>query len=307
MCDIWKSTKEVELTAEELESHLAEIEQLSVRWVVFSGGEPLMHSDLFRLSALLKSRDIRVSILTTGLLLKRNAAQIVRHVDDVIISMDGPEHVHDQIRRTAGAFSALRRGVSELRDRNPTFPIAARCTIQRANFAHLCETARAARQLGLDSISYLAADLSSEAFNRSKPWDGARQAEVALRPEDIPHLEREIQQLSSEWSGSGFVRESQYKLERIVRHFRAHLGLCEPEAPRCNAPWVSAVVDAEGLVRPCFFHPVIGSLKSHSLLQILNGLEAQRFRLSLRVETNSICRRCVCSLNIRTAASPKPL
>jgi Fe-coproporphyrin III synthase len=298
MCDIWKSTSSAEITLEELESHLADIEQLSVRWVVFSGGEPLMHSDLFRLAALLRSRNIRVSILTTGLLLKRHADQIVKHISDVIVSLDGPEHIHDQIRRTVGAFSALRRGISAIRDLDPAFPITARCTIQRTNFAHLRETASAARQLGLNSISFLAADLSSEAFNRSKPWNEERQAEVALTQEDIQHLERETHQLSREWDGTGFILESRHKLERIIDHFRADLGLCEPEAPRCNAPWVSAVVDADGLVRPCFFHPVIGSLKSHGLLQVLNGFEAQQFRSSLRVETNSICRRCVCSLNL---------
>lgn len=257
-----------------------------------------MHSDLYRLSALLKARNIRVSILSTGLLLKRNAQDIVRHIDEVIVSLDGPEQIHDRIRRTVGAFSMLRQGISDIRDLDPAFPISGRCTIQRTNFANLRETAQAARQLGLDSISFLAADLSSEAFNRAVPWNEARQSEVALTPEDIPQLEREIEQLWSEWSGTGFVRESRHKLDRICRHFRAHLGLCEPEAPRCNAPWVSAVVDAEGLVRPCFFHPVIGSLKSQSLLQVLNGFGAQEFRRSLRVETNPICRRCVCSLNL---------
>jgi hypothetical protein len=159
--------------------------------------------------------------------------------------------------------------------------------------------------LGLTSISYLAADVSSEAFNRPNPWNEGRQTEVALGSEDIPHLELEMQQLSSEWGNTGFVLESPYKLGRITRHFRAHLGLCEPEAPRCNAPWVSAVVDAEGFVRPCFFHPVIGSLKTHTLLQVLNGFEAQQFRGSLRVASNPVCRRCVCSLNLVSGEAPQ--
>ena len=51
MCDIWKLTDAQEISAAELERHLADIERLGVEWVVFTGGEPLMHSDLFRLSA----------------------------------------------------------------------------------------------------------------------------------------------------------------------------------------------------------------------------------------------------------------
>ena len=133
-----------------------------------------MHSDLYRLSELLRARDIRVSILSTGLLLKINANKIVRHLDDVIVSLDGPEQVHDQIRRTAGAFSALSEGVREIHCLDPAFPISARCTVQRANCSYLCETVRAARRLGLTSISYLAADLTSEAFNR--PFRGTTRA-----------------------------------------------------------------------------------------------------------------------------------
>ncbi len=303
MCDIWRGSNNAELTAEDLESYLTDIERLRVRWVVFSGGEPLMHSDLFRLSAMLRSRNIRVTILSTGLLLKRNAQQVAMHIDDVIVSLDGPPAVHDRIRRTAGAFAMLKQGIQQIHDFDPPFAISARCTIQRSNFTSLRDTAQAARQLGVNSISFLAADLTSEAFNRAQPWDEERQAEVALTVDDIPVLERELEQLSRDWDRTGFVLESRDKLGRISRHFKAHLGLCEPEAPRCNAPWVSAVVDAEGVVRPCFFHRAIGSLKSHSLLEVLNGFEAQQFRRSLRVETNPICRRCVCSLNLKSLKS----
>ena len=53
MCDIWKATEAREISAEDLERHVESIEQLGVEWVVLSGGEPLMHSDLFRLCAIL--------------------------------------------------------------------------------------------------------------------------------------------------------------------------------------------------------------------------------------------------------------
>ena len=66
------------------------MERLRVEWVVFSGGEPLMHSDLFRLAKLLRTRNIRTTLLSTGLLVKRHASQIATHLDDVVISLDGP-------------------------------------------------------------------------------------------------------------------------------------------------------------------------------------------------------------------------
>jgi MoaA/NifB/PqqE/SkfB family radical SAM enzyme len=80
MCDIWKIADAREIGAAELERHLADIEQLGVEWVVFKGGEPLMHSDLFRLSAMLRGRGIRTTILSTGLRLEPNAARIVEGI-----------------------------------------------------------------------------------------------------------------------------------------------------------------------------------------------------------------------------------
>ena len=71
MCDIWKTTTTEEFSLEQLQAQMAEIERLGVQWVVFSGGEPLMHSNLFELTALLRDRCIRVTILSTGLLLER--------------------------------------------------------------------------------------------------------------------------------------------------------------------------------------------------------------------------------------------
>jgi MoaA/NifB/PqqE/SkfB family radical SAM enzyme len=297
MCDIWKDTTQSEITAEELARHLADIESLGVQWVVFSGGEPLMHSDLFRLSDMLRSRGIRVTLLSTGLLLNRYAQKIATGIDDVIVSFDGPPHIHDQIRRVPGAFAQLERGVLAIHNLDPKFPISARCTVQRLNHSSVSETARLAWRIGLKSISFLAADLTSDAFNRPQPWEAFRQAQIALTLEEAWALQREFDVLNAEWEGSGFVAENAEKLARITDHFRAQLGLSRPQAPRCNAPWVSAVVDSNGAVRPCFFHAPIGSLKSQSLMQVLNGFEAQHFRASLDVETNPICARCVCSLN----------
>ena len=69
MCDIWKTDSAQEMSAAELERHGEDIARLRVEWVVFTGGEPLMHSDLFRLCRFLRERKIRVTILSTGLLL----------------------------------------------------------------------------------------------------------------------------------------------------------------------------------------------------------------------------------------------
>jgi MoaA/NifB/PqqE/SkfB family radical SAM enzyme len=303
MCDIWKVTDATEISATDLERHAASLAGMGVEWAVFSGGEPLMHSDLFRLCEILRNRGIRVTILSTGLLLEKHAQAIAANVDDVIVSLDGPCEVHDRIRRVPGAFLKLAAGVRSIHAIRPDFPITARCTIQRLNSSQLRATISAARELGLRGISFLAADLTSPAFNRPEGWTSERQLSVALSPEDLPALESEIESIVNDNECGGFVGESPAKLRRIVHHFRAHLRLVEPIAPVCNAPWVSVVVEADGVVRPCFFHPPIGKVDAAvSLMDVVNGAAAVRFRTGLDVASDPTCRRCVCSLNWQRGA-----
>jgi radical SAM protein with 4Fe4S-binding SPASM domain len=300
MCDIWKRTEVQETTAAELERHLADMERLRVEWVVFTGGEPLMHSDLFRLAALLRARGIRTTILSTGLLLERHAARLVESTDEVIVSLDGPAAVHDSIRRVPGAFDRLADGIRAIHRLSPEYPISARCTVQALNAMQLRDTLRAARAQGLRSLSFLAADLSSTAFNRPLVWPEGRQSAVA--PE-LGGLEREMESLIADYPADGFILESPAKLRRIVAHFRAHYGLEPHVAPRCNAPWVSAVVEANGDVRPCFFHRPIGNTNGVTLDAVLNGERALEFRRELNVMENVICRKCVCSLWVEGAGN----
>jgi Fe-coproporphyrin III synthase len=302
MCDIWKTRSGKAFQAGDLEPHLASIRRLGVRWLVFSGGEPLLNSELPLLCAMLREEKIRVTLLTTGLLLGKKADEVAESFDDVIVSLDGPPAIHDAIRRVEGAFAMVQTGVHALRERRRDFRITARTVVQKANHCHLRETMHAARELKLDAISFLAADLTSTAFNRPLVWPIARQEEVGLSLAELGALEREIELLIQEKVRErecDFVVETPEKLRRITRHFRVHLGLETSESPMCNAPWVSAVIETDGAVRPCFFHRPFGNLHEESLESIINGKAARDFRAALDIPNNPVCQRCVCSLHYR--------
>jgi MoaA/NifB/PqqE/SkfB family radical SAM enzyme len=301
MCDIWRIREAKQITPTDLEEQLSSFRELGVRWVVFSGGEPQMNEQWSCLARMLRLAGIRVTLLTAGLLLKSQARTVADSIDDVIVSLDGPPAVHNSIRRIPGAFEQMSEGVGALRQFRHDMPVRARCTIQKANRCSLRAVVQSAKEIGLSSISFLAADLTSSAFNRPEGWQPDRLERVALVSEEIDALEEEVEQLINEQRAdldSGFVVEAADKLRRIVQHFRAHLDQAENVAPRCNAPWVSAVIEASGDVRPCFFHPVFGNIHSQGLLEIVNGPEALHFRASLDVASNATCRKCVCSLYI---------
>jgi len=305
MCDIWKNKDGQAFGVSDLKPQLDSIRRLGVRWIVFSGGEPLMNPELPQLCRILSEQGIRLTLLSTGLLLKKYAATIAESFDDVIVSLDGPPAVHDAIRRVEGAFVLLQAGVRALREERPHIQITARTTVQKANHAHLWETAQSAKALSLDGISFLAVDVTSVAFNRTLAWPVSRQAEMCLTISELAVLGNEVAKLicqADDELGTGFVAESPEKLRRIARHFRVQLGLERPESPLCNAPWVSAVIEADGSVRPCFFHPPMGNLRGTTLEAIVNGSTAYNFRKNLDIPNNVTCRNCVCSLNYHSCA-----
>jgi MoaA/NifB/PqqE/SkfB family radical SAM enzyme len=310
MCDIWKANREKrELSAEDIARHLGALRRLGVRWVVLSGGEALMHPDLWTLCALLREIPVRLTLLSTGLLLRANAGGIARWFDEVIVSLDGGRAVHDAIRGVPRAYDRLAEGVAGLREVAPGLRVSGRSVLQRRNYFDLPELIRSAHELGLDQISFLAADVSSTAFNRPTPWSGERAADVALTPEETTAfaeiVERVIDRFADDFA-SGFVAESPEKLRRLPRYYAALNGGGDFPPVECNAPWVSAVVEADGTVRPCFFHRALGSLHERPLDEILNSREAREFRRDLDVRGDPVCRRCVCSLSLRPTATVEP-
>ena len=302
MCDIWQRKDGKELDLVDFERHRASIMRLGVRQVVLTGGEPLLHRNLEGLFEFLRDCNVSITLLTTGLLLSKRANVVAANVDEIIVSLDGPEEVHDRVRRVKGAYRLIGEGISSVRQRKADMPVHGRCTVQKENHSLLRKAVAGAKFLGMNSISFLAADVTSQAFNRELAWPGERQRQVVLTRKEVEALEEEITLLTRENDEdirSKYVSESAEKLWRIARRFREQLGEMSPIAPRCNAPWVSAVMEVDGSVRPCFFHKKIGSLRDLTLEQVINGQEARHFRASLNVSENAICQRCVCSLNYK--------
>src|SRR6202161_2742867 len=133
MCDIWKREKHEQVRVADLDRHRESLRNLGGRQVVLSGGEPLLHGDLRALCQFFRDEKIRLTLLTTGLLLLKRADEVSTLFDDVIVSIDGPREVHDGIRRINGAFDVIARGVAAVQEKNPAIEIARRTTVQKAN------------------------------------------------------------------------------------------------------------------------------------------------------------------------------
>ena len=311
MCDIWKANNHLrQLNEEDIIGLLNTFRKFHTREVVMSGGEAILNPNFFRFCEIIRKENIKLTLLSTGLTIGKHVSEILQWVNEIIVSLDGDAQTHDHIRNIPGAFNKLKSGIESIRLQDKNYKITGRSVIHKLNFRNWPLIIGAARELELHQISFLPADLSSEAFNRKEPWSHQRQEEIMLNEKELEEMKLIIDQICDFYQAdfeSGFIAESPGKIQKILSYYSAWQGLNPFPYKKCNAPWVSTVVEADGTVRPCFFHAPIGNIKSDSLDKILNGKNGRRFRNELDVQADRICERCVCSLYLPPFKNPLAL
>lgn len=299
-CDWWKADGATDLTLPEIEDLASQLPALGVKVVLFSGGEPLLRREVFEIADLFRRQGLKLHLLTSGLFLERDAARVVSAFENVTVSLDAhTTALYREIRGVDG-LDTVARGVKKLKAITQGFPVQARCTLHRYNFRELPNIVDKAKELGLDRISFLAADVSSEAFGRANNKSESSTRGLLLSEGQVREfsgiVEQTIRSHATDFA-TRFIAESPAKLRRLPQYYAGCLGLDEFPPVSCDAPWVSAVVEADGAVRPCYFHPPAGNIREKPLGDILRQ-EMRTFRSSLQVSSNPVCQKCVCSLKI---------
>src|SRR3954468_18343385 len=302
-CDWWKQSGADDLTLEEIADVARALPALGTRLVVFSGGEPLLRPEVFEAARLFRHQGMSLHLLTSGVLLERFAERVAEQFERVIVSVDATSApLYEQVRGV-DALAVVGRGIARLRRLAPGLPLSGRATLHRANFRELPRLIEYARTLGLDRISFLPADVSSLGFGRAAVPAGAG---LALDADEIAEFEAVIERTIAVYAAdfaSGFVAEPAEKLRRLPRYYAALSGAESFPPVSCNAPWVSVVLEADGSVRPCFFHGSIGNVRQTPIASIISR-DLRAFRESFDVGANPVCVRCVCSLKTSWRSAP---
>jgi len=114
-CDWWKMNIP-ELPTRKALTAIDEVCNLGVPFFDLSGGEPLLRKDLAILAKRASSHGCLVSTNTNGTLLKSSrASEIAKAFDVVVVSLDGPEEVHDKIRGVGGTYDKAIEAVKLLK------------------------------------------------------------------------------------------------------------------------------------------------------------------------------------------------
>ncbi len=296
MCDVWKNNRELdELPARLVEKHKSDLQRLEIKRVILTGGEPLMHGNLWRICRIFKDLGIHITLESSGLLLSDHAAEIVEWIDTVVVPLEGTESVHDRIRNSPGAYRRLAEGVRQIRDIDQDQAIIARSVVQKINYPYLPEIIAAAGDLQLDGIELVPIDVQTRGYNLPETIPDERLQELRLRSVDVLIFNSIIDRIRKDFSEEleiGFIRGGILSLLRLVDAFDRSLSSLSSHDIQCNVPWHSVVIDATGRVKPCPFHRSLGSIRKNGLRDILNSPEAISFRENLDPSTDPICTGC---------------
>lgn len=130
MCDIAKNTSRVEdeLTTAQVKDIVLQIKEMGIKHIIFSGGEPLLRSDLFEILEFAINSGIKmVDIITNGTLLTDDTIKklVNLKLNHITISLDGLKLINSGIRGEM-AFEKSERNIDKLNQckaiNNTSFP-----------------------------------------------------------------------------------------------------------------------------------------------------------------------------------------
>ncbi len=93
------------LSTEFILKSIKDLKKANVKFVIFSGGEPLIRRDIFDITTAMRDKGIMTYLSTNGLYInEKNVDDIIKKFNYIGISIDGIGKIHDEFRGLEGAF-----------------------------------------------------------------------------------------------------------------------------------------------------------------------------------------------------------
>jgi radical SAM protein with 4Fe4S-binding SPASM domain len=272
-----------ELTLEEAKKMAIELKEHGAKLMTLTGGEPLLRKQ-FTLDyiAFLNSLGIYTRLFTNGYLLTEDIARKLKEngVNEVQISIDGLEEVHDNFRGVPGSFKRCILAIQRLKSQGIRTII--RTTIIPQNVRQMPD------------LIALAQDLKVDGF-RARPFVGVGRGnenkEYILSPHEheiamkyLTEIRRKIalpiQLLQPSFP---FLFDLKVKPKILEENYRGF---------RCSCGKQLCAITPDGFIKPCgYFSKVLGNIKEESFAKIWYESD---FVCDLRglKKLNEFCMKC---------------
>jgi radical SAM protein with 4Fe4S-binding SPASM domain len=267
-----------ELSTEEIKTVITDIAHLGFGEIAFSGGEPLLRSDIYDLIDHAQNTGLLTSLRTNATILSLETTQWLKNagVKKLIISIYGASSkVHDEFSRHEGSFERTKLGIRNATQAGIPFHITT--CIHHQNIQDVDSILSLAENLGA---------LSMEIENFFPVGRGKEHPELTLHPGEKKDLVDRILDHYSE-------RNLRFRLWGIPQ-FSVGLvkkGRTEDKSLGCMAARTFCFISYEGTVYPCMFlRKEGGNIRRERLSDIWNGSEV--FRKLRGRKLSGKCGRC---------------
>ncbi len=139
------------LSTEFILSSIPELLKAGIRFVIFSGGEPLIRKDIFTIADAMREAGIITYLSTNGLYVnEKSVDRIIGTFNYIGISIDGIEEVHDTFRGLEGAYRKSLDAIALIQEHGGNAGI--RFTITKETEGSFYEIFDLAERIGVDKI-----------------------------------------------------------------------------------------------------------------------------------------------------------
>jgi MoaA/NifB/PqqE/SkfB family radical SAM enzyme len=283
-CNYWETRWEDGLNTEKAADVINRLGDFGIRYLRFTGGEPLLRRDLFQIMQKANmARFKRVTLQTNGLLLKKLHQEINESpISKVAVSIDGLEASNDLIRGIRGYFKLAMEGIGLLKGKqvNVVATLNGRSAGELEGLADMARKAGAGFSFNiLDDRSYFLRHTST-----SDLWPNKSEVAKII----------------------GFLRDKRrrpaYELEYIFRYFSR-----EPlEEPPCVLGFLELFVVSNGdVLAGCYVLKPLGNVLRDDLAELVSS---ERYRQACLGMIRRECPGCTCGIHVslafKHAASP---
>ncbi len=256
-----------ELSTDELISLIQYIARQGALGIVFSGGEPTLHSDLIKLVTTATRLGLHTTLNTSGFIFDVRLARMFNSAGlrVMTINIEGAcALTHDAIRGRCGSWQNAVNTIRLCNKVNSTMEIVVNSVIMRQNYKEIRELLNFVQTLPIRSHAVeLAVPTGRALENKEALLDNK---EVSDLVKVLKHYTRETKlrvPISPPHRLDEFKKKDESKETSAITRF------C---LPSCELYTTSLTVNAKGEVFPCNFHRdtefVIGNIRTEPLKEI---------------------------------------
>ena len=223
-----------EMGTEKMLSIIDECHDIGVKYITFSGGEPLLRKDWPVLAARVKDYGMNLGIVSNGTFVRDQIDTIAQYFETFSMSLDGLEEVHNHIRQSKKAYSDVMAAFQEL-NKHDLHPCAI-TSISKFNFHQLEDLYKLVIEYDIPSWQLQL----TFASGRMK-----EQQDLVLNPRDLYYITQFLMDIRKDNIIDLHVADNIGYYTAVEERMRGH------KWKGCKAGLTLFAIEADGTVKGC--------------------------------------------------------